>query len=290
MPTQPTKASSQKEIQHELTRAEYGWHGSEDGSSRIYFEAQGSGDPILLLPGFAGSIEEFSDLRDSPDDSRLPGYRSRSTRFRSLRAIPGRLYTATFFEEDTYAFVALLQHLVSEPVHLLGFGNGGEIALLMAALMPEVTRSVVAWGAVGVFNDPGGKLRKAICNIVDHPIPSLQKLRDSLVATYGKDQARAMTQSVVAAVSDFIKSGSELSRSKAHLFSCPVLLIAGEHDAFAPPALVCVLAVRMRIAEILVAQGAEHFAYMDQPEWLTHTILDWLAKHSEQPQNMSGMK
>ena len=99
-----------------------------------------------------------------------------------------------------------------------------------------------------------------------------------------------MTQSVVAAMSDFIKSGSELSRSKADMFSCPVLLIAGEHDIFAPPALVCELAVRMRIAEILVAQGAEHFAYMDQPEWLTHTILDWLAKHSEQPQNMSGMK
>jgi valacyclovir hydrolase len=280
MTTPQGNASSQRRdtARTDTHRVRMAWF--EHGSSRIYFEAQGSGDPILLLPGFAGSIEEFSDLRDSLV---IAGYQVIAADLPgSGRSEPQpRTYSATFFEEDTYAFVALLQHLVSEPAHLLGFGNGGEITLLMAALMPEVARSVVAWGAVGVFNDPGGKLREAIYNIVDHPIPSLQKLRDSLVATYGKDQARAMTQSVVAAVSDIIKGGGELSRSKVNMITCPVLLISGEHDIFAPPTLVCELAAHMRTAEILVAQGAEHFANMDQPEWLTHTILDWLAKHSE---------
>ena len=64
-----------------------------------------------------------------------------------------------------------------------------------------------------------------------------------------------MTQSVVAAMSDIIKqSGGELSRSKAGMITCPVLLIAGEHDMFAPPAIASELAARIRAAEVLVAE------------------------------------
>jgi pimeloyl-ACP methyl ester carboxylesterase len=37
----------------------------DHGTSRIYYEESGSGDPVLLLPGFAGSIEEFSSLREA---------------------------------------------------------------------------------------------------------------------------------------------------------------------------------------------------------------------------------
>jgi len=289
MTTSPGNESSQRRytVRTDTHRVRMAWF--EHGSSRIYFEAQGSGDPILLLPGFAGSIEEFSDLRDSLV---IAGYQVIAADLPgSGRSEPQpRTYSATFFEEDTYAFVALLQHLVSKPAHLLGFGNGGEITLLMAALMPEVARSVVTWGTVGVLNDPNGQLREAMYNVIDHPISPLQQFRDSLVSTYGKELARTMTQSVVAAISDIIKGGGELSRSKAEMINCPVLLIAGEHDIFAPPALACELAARIRMAEVLVAEGAEHFVCIDHFAWLAQTVLDWLAKHSGQSQNMRGIK
>jgi len=251
----------------------------EHGTSRIYYEAQGSGDSVLVLPGLFGSIEEFSGLRDALV---VAGYRVIAADLPgSGRSEPQpRAYTASYFEEDTYAFAALLQHLTSSPVHLVGFSTGGEISLLMAALTPGVVRSVVTWGAAGVLNDPSGQLRQMMYNVVDHPIPSLEQFRDSLVSTYGEANARAMTQSVVAAMSDIIEqNGGELSRSKAKTITCPVLLIAGEHDIFAPPVLASELAARIRAAEVLVAEGAEHTMYMDRPEWLTHTILDWVGKH-----------
>ena len=289
MTTPPGNASSQRggTARADTRRVRMAWF--EHGSSRIYFEAQGSGDPILLIPGFGGSIEEFSNLRDSlmmagyqVIAADLPGYG---------RSEPQpREYTASYIEEDTLAFAALLQHLESEPAHLVGFGNGGEICLLMAAIEPEVVRSVVTWGAIGTINDSRGELREAIYNIVDNPIPPLQKLRDSLIATFGEEQARAMTQSMVVAMSDIIKGGGELSRSKADTITCPVLLIAGEHDMFAPPVLACELAACIRTAEVQVVEGAEQFAYMDRLEWLTHTILDWLVKHPGQSQNISDIR
>jgi valacyclovir hydrolase len=47
----------------------------------------------------------------------------------------------------TRAFAALLDYLAVGPTHLLGFSDGGEVVLLMAAQTPEIARSAVAWRA-----------------------------------------------------------------------------------------------------------------------------------------------
>lgn len=278
MTTQPTNASAERGNAARINtgRVKMAWF--EHGTSRIYYEEQGSGAPVLVLPGFAGSIEEFSALREALVAA---GYRVIAADLPgSGRSEPQpRAYTATFFEEDAGSFAALLEHLATGPAHLIGFSDGGDISLLMAALTPGAARSVITWGAAGVLNDPSGQLREAMYNVVDHPIPPLQEFRDYLVATYGEANARAMTQSVVGALSDIIAAGGELSRSKAGNITCPVLLIAGEHDIFAPPALVSELATRIGKGEVLVTEGAEHNVYAERPEWLTQTILDWLGKH-----------
>jgi valacyclovir hydrolase len=278
MTTQPTHETSKMgDVARNSTgRVKMAWF--EHGTSRIYYEEQGSGTAVLVLPGFAGSIEEFAALREALVAA---GYRVIAADLPgSGRSEPQpRTYTATYFEDDARSFAALLQHLETGPAHLIGFSDGGDISLLMAALMSGVARSVVTWGAVGVLNDPSGQLREAMYNVVDHPIPPLQGFRDYLVSTYGETSARAMTQSVVGALSDIIKAGGELSRSKADNITCPVLLISGEQDFFAPPPLASESAARIRAAEVLVAEGAEHNVYMDRPEWLMQTILDWLGKH-----------
>src|SRR5260221_9402767 len=195
MTTQPTNVSSDMEdaARTDTRRVKMAWF--EHDTSRIYYEAQGSGTPVLVLPGFAGSIEEFAALRETlvaagyqVIAADLPG---------SGRSEPQpRTYTATFYEDDARSFAALLQHLRTGPAHLMGFSDGGEISLLMSALMPGIARSVVAWGAAVGLNDPSRQLRGAVYNVVDHPIPPLQQFRDYLVATYGEANARAMTQSM----------------------------------------------------------------------------------------------
>jgi len=278
MTTQPTHASSERgdAARTDTRRVKMAWF--EHGSSRIYYEEQGSGTPVLMLPGFAGSIEEFAALREALV----------TAGFRVIAAdLPGsgrsepqpRVYTATYYEDDAHSFAALLQHLASEPAHLIGFSDGGITALLMAALTPGLVRSLVTWGAAGTLNDPGGHLVDAMYNVVDHPIPPLQGFRDYLVSTYGEANARAMTQSMANAKTNLIEAGGDVSLSKAGNITSPILLIAGEHDIFAPPALASELAARVRTAGVLVAEGAEHNVYADRPEWMTQTILDWLGKH-----------
>src|SRR5689334_16763145 len=160
----------------------------EYDTSRIYYEESGNGDAVLLLPGFAGSIGEFSALRDALVNS---GYRVIAA------DLPGsghsepqpRSYTATYYADDARAFTALLQQLAIKSAHLMGFSDGGEVSLLMAAMPSNVARSVATWGAAGAIRDPEGHLRGAMYNIVDHPIPPLQPFRDYLIATYGEPNA-----------------------------------------------------------------------------------------------------
>jgi pimeloyl-ACP methyl ester carboxylesterase len=278
MTTQPNNASSQRGNagRTDTRRVRMAWF--EHGTSRIYYEEQGSGTPVLVLPGFAGSIEGFSALREALVAA---GYRVIAADLPgSGRSEPQpRTYTATYYEDDARSFVALLQHLATGPAHLIGFSDGGMTALLMAALTPGATRSVVTWGAAGTISDPSGHLVEAIYNVIDHPIPPLQGFHDFLVATYGEANARVMTQSMANAKTDIIGAGGDVSLSKAGNITSPVLLIAGEHDVFSPPALASELAARVRTAEVLVAEGAEHNVYAGRPEWLTQTILDWVGKH-----------
>jgi valacyclovir hydrolase len=250
-----------------------GWF--EHGDSRIYYEDYGAGDPVLLLPGFAGSVAELAALRQALTMANyrvitadLPG---------SGRSQPQpRQYSAAFFEDDARAFTALLQHLSVTSAHLIGFSDGGEVSLLIAALMPDLARSVTTWGSAGFLSDPEGHLRGAMYNVIDDPIPPLQPFRDYLIVAYGESNARATTRNWVDAVSAIIDAGGDISRSKADKIACPALLITGEHDVFAPPELVSQLAQRIPAVKTLTAEGVGHDIHNAKPDWLAQTILDWL--------------
>ena len=251
----------------------------EHGDSRIFYEEYSSGEPLLLLPGFSQSGDDLAALRDTLAARYhviavdLPG---------SGRSQPlPRAYTATYLEDDARSFVALLENLGVASARAVGFSDGGEVALFMAEISPATTRTVVTWGAAGKFSDPDGSLRQVMYNIVDHPIPPLQGYRDFLVGRYGEANARAMTQNLVKGMNDSIdgKKQGELAIARADEIACPVLLITGEHDVFAPPPLIQQLAIRIPHTETHVVEGAGHDVQNSHPDWLARTILDWLERH-----------
>jgi valacyclovir hydrolase len=257
----------------------------EHGTSRIYYEESDDGDPVLLLPGLTDRIEHHLALRRA---LAAAGYRVIAADLPgSGRSQPQpRTYTSTYFEDDARAFVALLDSLGALPAHLMGFSDGGDVSLLMAALIPSVARSVVAWGAAGKLNDPTGQLREALYNVIDNPIPPMQPFSEHLIATYGKDNARAMTQSASRAISDIIETrGGDISLSKAGNIACPALLITGEHDPFAPPAVLAQLAAAIPAAQMVVVPDAGHDVHNARPEWFVQTILDWLKRYESTKQN-----
>jgi valacyclovir hydrolase len=147
----------------------------------------------------------------------------------------------------------------------------------MAALSPAKVRSVVTWGAAGQLNDPSGQLRATFFDVVDKPIPPLQEFSQHLIGTYGEDNARAMTQNAVRAMTEIIESrNGDLSFSRADDMTCRVLLIGGEHDPFAPAPLLEQLAARIPDARAVEVKDAGHDVHLSHSQWLIATVLDWL--------------
>src|SRR5215470_19169417 len=121
------------------------WHGPP--GRQLYYEDSGRGDAVVLMPGWGGSIADLGQLRrDLADGFRvvavdLPG---------SGRSQPQpRHYTSGYYHEDAAVLLGLLDALGIGAAHLAGFSDGGEEALLMAALRPGCALSVFTWGASG---------------------------------------------------------------------------------------------------------------------------------------------
>lgn len=172
----------------------------------------------------------------------------------------------------------MLDGLDASPAHLVGFSDGGDVALLMAVMRPGAVRSVVAWGAAGQLVVPPGML-EAFYQLVDDPIPPLRDFAEYLKLTYGEDNARAMTHSEANALRAIIEAGGDLSRSQASGITCPVLLLTGEHDPFCPPALAAGLAQEIPRGEFVRVDDVGHDVHTARPEWLAETVTRWLVRY-----------
>lgn len=249
----------------------------DHGGLRIYYEESGRGDPLLLMPGFSGTIDAYQLLR-----ARF------AERYRVIAAdLPGsghslpqpRTYGTDYYQQDAEAFAALLQGLGCGPSHLLGHSDGGEVAVAIAEMFPGQARSVLAWGAAGMASDPDGSISATFRNAVDAPMEGMEGYRSYLIDTYGAANARAIVRSFADGFDAIIAAGGDISRSTAHQIACPVLLIAGQNDGLCPPSLVRELAALIPGAEFVLAEGAGHVIHEDRPEWFVQTAMDWLARH-----------
>src|SRR5437660_12103467 len=90
----------------------------EHGTSRIYYEVDGSGDPVLLLPGFSDRIEHHAVLRAALKGA---GYRVIAADLPgSGRSQPQpRTYTASYHQDDARSLLALLQREATAPDHFV---------------------------------------------------------------------------------------------------------------------------------------------------------------------------
>ena len=247
----------------------------EHGTSRIYYEEEGSGDPLLLIPGLTLGIDDLQSVRQAL-----------APRYRVIAAdAPGsgrsgpqpRQYPASYYQDDARSFLALLDERGAAPAHVVGFSDGGEYALVMAELKPAAVRSIVAWGAAGCLAAPA--LVEVLVRVVDDPIPPMKEYSEYLKGAYGEENARITVQSVAKAFRAIIEAGGDISRKRAGEIACPALLITGEQDFLAPPAVVSEMAGAMQRAEFIEAKGADHMVHHASPEWLAKTIVDWLSKH-----------
>jgi valacyclovir hydrolase len=246
------------------------WHGE------LYYEESGHGDAVVLMPGWGGSIAEFGRLRTELQHGfrviavDLPG---------SGRSQPQpRRYTGTYYQDDARTLLGLLDALRIDVAHLTGLSDGGEEALLMAALEPHRALSVFTWGAAGRMEASEEQVA-SVGRVMDAPAGEMGPLAAYLEQAYGLDEARIMTTTWAEAMGAIVAAGGDISRSQAHRITCPALLVTGTYDPYCPPDLVREMAEAIPRGEFREAPGAGHDVHVSHYQWLVSAMTDWLGSH-----------
>lgn len=234
----------------------------------LAYSIEGEGDTIILLHGWGCD----RSIWQSTASILSAAYRVVSVDFAGFgqSAEPKSVWSV---EEYTRSLEALVHELGIERPTLVGHSFGGRVSILYAS-RNEVRRVVLADAAGVKPRRSFGYYRKVYTfKLMKHLLPVLighqkaQMLIDQRRATSGSSDYNRATPMMRAILSKCVNEDLQ------HLMpsiKAPVLLFWGDKDTATPLADAYVMARRMPDTTMVVAEGAGHFAMLEQPElWFT---------------------
>lgn len=232
-----------------------------------YYDEQGTGRPLVLLHGgmapnlaWMGQIDELAAC-----------YRVLAPERRGHGHTPDAdgPYTYDLMVEDTAAF---LRALDLPPAHLVGWSDGGIIALLMAIRHPDLVSKVVAFGA-NASSD--GYQARAIDSLLEQPedgneLRMFRALYDPVSPDGPEhfDVVWAKVKELWAAPFDFTDQLAGVA--------APTLVMVADDDLVT---LDHALAMYRALphGELAVLPGLSHAAPMERPGLFNRVVLDFLS-------------
>ncbi|MGC7096394.1 alpha/beta fold hydrolase [Amycolatopsis lurida] len=232
----------------------------ELNGTRTWYEAHGEGEPVVLLHGGFSDSREFTGNLDALNEHFRVFRFDRRGHGRTADA-PGPI-THQRMTEDTIAF---LEQVVRGPARLVGYSDGGFIALLVALHRPDLVRELVlissAFAADGfmVQPDPDGEMPQ---EVIDH---------------YGEVSPDGAAHFPVVFRKLTDPANPDPSRTAEELtgVECRTLVVAADDDLVHAEHTLA-LYRGLREAQLAVVPGASHAILVDQPELTTAVVTRFL--------------
>jgi 3-oxoadipate enol-lactonase len=254
----------------------------EVNGTALRYELCGSGPgTVVLIHEMGGALESWDLVAPQlAVGSRVLRYDTRGA------GLSEKIRDSLGLDTMVADLMALLDALaIRDRVVLVGMAVGGAIALAGAARHPERVAAVVASSpATGIAADRRAAVLarlermerqglRAVLDGLDNGYPP--QLRGDR-ARFAAFRARWLGSDPTSFAAIYrmllqLDLGSELAR-----ISCPVLLIAGAHDATRPPAMVEAIAGSISNARYLLLPTG-HYAAIQTPEILTAAVLEFIA-------------
>mgnify|MGYP001287937125 CR=1 FL=1 len=243
-----------------------------DGATLAY-EDVGAGRPLLLMHGFTGTARaHLGQLIDhlqgqhrviAPD---LRGYGASQP--------PAPDLPPHFRQRDADDLAALLRHVNCGPVIVLGFSDGAESAILLAAAYPELVAGVVAWGVSGVISQA---MLAAVASRVPVPDkPHWGEWQYQIAARHGESQVEPMIRGWNEAAAAIFAAGGNICLREATQVRCPVLLLNGDGEVGNTLEDVTRLVGRLANGRLQIIPGSGHPIHNDQPELFMRQVKAFL--------------
>lgn len=241
-------------------------HVKIDAETTLFYTVAGQGAPLVLLHGFMGTgLSEFTTIRPwlephyqliLPD---LRGYGQSTPK--------PRPYGADFYQQDARDIAKLIEHLKLKSVAVLGYSDGGEVALYLPLVSANV-QTVVTWGATGHFDE---SIRSAIVSYLN-----MRWLTPQISALHGVEHIPLMTQRWVAAMTSIITNGGDISYSRAKEISNPVLMLLGDQDSLNPVVRGQAMADALPKGRLVTFKNTGHAIHAEKPRQFMREVRKFL--------------
>ncbi|HSI54287.1 MAG: alpha/beta fold hydrolase [Ramlibacter sp.] len=249
------------------------------------FTTLGAGPTVLMLHGIGGGHLSFAPQVETLASS---GYRAVAWDMPGYgHSAPIEPYT---FKGLAQSCVALIESLQAGAVVLVGHSMGGMVAQEVIARRPELVSRLVLCGTSPSFGKPDGDWQREFIAQRTAPLDagkSMAQLADVLVpqmvgpgslpegvrlAQHSMSQVPASTYR--RALEALVTFDRRANLANIHV---PTLVVAGEHDRNAPPAVMKKMADAIPRATYLEMRGIGHLQNLEAPEEFDGLLLNFLA-------------
>lgn len=234
---------------------------------RTWYEVDGEGDPLLLLHGGFCTNETWEPQRrdfTAKYQVFLPERRAHG----HTPDVAGPL-SYDDMAKDTIDFI---DRVVGEPAHLVGWSDGGIVALLVAVARPDLVRKLVVIGAI---YEPSSEIPE-MAGMLDHITPHDPDLDMFRVAYEAKSPDGAEHWGVtVQKLVDMYRIEPNISLDNLAQITAPTLVLIGDDD-MSNLEHTAALYRTIPNSELAVVPGTSHALLMEKPKLVNRIILDFL--------------
>jgi pimeloyl-ACP methyl ester carboxylesterase len=235
---------------------------------RTWYEAEGDGEPLVLLHGGFCTNETW----DAQRGDLAAHYRVYLPERRAHGRTPDVSGPLSYQDmaDDTAHF---LESVVGGPAHLVGWSDGGIVALLVALARPDLVRKVVAMGA-NFRPAPECAAEPAMLGELTPDGPELAPFRE-MYAAVSPDGADHWPV-VVAKMADVYAVEPDLTPDDLARITAPTLVLVGDDDLLTLEHTIALYRAIPR-SELAVVPGTSHALPLEKPAQVNRVILDFLA-------------
>lgn len=202
-----------------------------NGVNFFYEQSGHSEDALLCLPGALGSTRtDFEAQLKSPALTANYSVIAVDPCGYGQSRPPDRNFPSDYLHRDAEDGLAVMQTLGFNKFSILGWSDGANSAVIMAARAPDAVKKLVVWGGNAFITEEDMKLYEATKNVDTWS----SNFRDALEGVYGPDGLRELWAKWNKGVEKIFSEGGNLYREDVGKVQCPTFLLHGLKDPLVP--------------------------------------------------------